>query len=76
MRAVILIARDEYRRETMPTLYLLMALCISNHGGDGAWYPANAYISKAQCEAELKNAEASVKEMAAYPENAQVCANC
>ena len=61
MRAVILIARDEYRRETMPTLYLLMALCISNHGGDGAWYPANAYISKAQCEAELKNAEASVK---------------
>jgi hypothetical protein len=74
MRAVILIARDEYRRETMPTLYLLMALCISNHGGDGAWYPANAYISKAQCEAELKNAEASVKEMAAYPENAQLCA--
>jgi hypothetical protein len=51
----------------MPTLYVLMALCISNHGGEKPWWsPTYIYISKAECEAELKNAEASVKEMAAY----------
>jgi hypothetical protein len=50
----------------MPTLYVLMALCISNHGGDRAWAPTHTYISKAECEAELKNAEVSVKAMAAY----------
>lgn len=59
----------------MPTLYVLMALCISNHGGDRWWEAAGTYISKAQCEAELKNAETSVKEMAAYLANGQmVCA--
>jgi hypothetical protein len=35
---------------------------------------ANTYISKAECEAELKNAEATVKEVAAYPESGGVCA--
>ena len=59
----------------MPTLYVLMALCISNHGGDRAWSPTHTFISKAQCEAELKNAEASVKAMAAYyAENGEGCA--
>jgi hypothetical protein len=48
----------------MPTLYVLMALCISNHGDSAGW----------SCAAELKNAEAKVKEMAAYTENGQVCA--
>jgi hypothetical protein len=58
----------------MPTLYVLMALCISNHGDREPWTMANAYISRAECEAELKNAEAAVKAMAAYPENPVVCA--
>ena len=50
----------------MPTLYVLMALCISNHGDREPWTMANAYISRAECEAELKNAEAAVKEISAY----------
>jgi hypothetical protein len=50
----------------MPTLYVLMNLCISNHGDREPWAMADVYESRAECEAELKNAEAAVKAISAY----------
>jgi hypothetical protein len=61
-----LFVQQKFRREIVPTLYVLLAVCISNHGDRGAWTVADVYESRAECEAELKNAEAAIKETSAY----------